>query len=136
MPTAARTRRSRRQSTPGQSLLGALVLFVLLLAVISQCGDSTPTTTSGSAKKPTTTTTIETETEDVAPAQPAEAAASPRSTSISTHSLSGSGDDEDSGSAYYKNCAAARAAGATPLYIGDPGYRSGLDRDGDGVACE
>jgi hypothetical protein len=37
---------------------------------------------------------------------------------------------------YYANCTAARAAGAAPLYRGDPGYRSGLDRDGDGVACE
>ena len=40
------------------------------------------------------------------------------------------------GSAYYENCTAARSAGAAPLYAGDPGYRSGLDRDGDGVACE
>ncbi|WP_018177168.1 GmrSD restriction endonuclease domain-containing protein [Jongsikchunia kroppenstedtii] len=40
------------------------------------------------------------------------------------------------GSAYYPNCAAARAAGAAPLYRGDPGYRTGLDGDGDGVACE
>lgn len=38
--------------------------------------------------------------------------------------------------AYYANCAEARAAGAAPLHRGDPGYRSGLDRDGDGVACE
>jgi len=38
--------------------------------------------------------------------------------------------------AYYKSCAAAKAAGAAPLHRGDPGYRSGLDRDGDGVACE
>ncbi len=38
--------------------------------------------------------------------------------------------------AYYRNCAAARAAGAAPLHRGDPGYRSALDRDGDGVACE
>ena len=37
---------------------------------------------------------------------------------------------------YYPNCAAARAAGAAPLYAGQPGYRSGLDRDGDGRACE
>ncbi|MBE7161897.1 MAG: DUF1524 domain-containing protein, partial [Williamsia herbipolensis] len=40
------------------------------------------------------------------------------------------------GSAYYKNCSAARAAGAAPLRVGEPGYRPGLDRDGDGVACE
>ena len=37
---------------------------------------------------------------------------------------------------YYKNCDAARAAGAAPLYQGDPGYRPGLDGDHDGVACE
>jgi endonuclease YncB( thermonuclease family) len=40
------------------------------------------------------------------------------------------------GSAYYANCAAARAAGAAPLHEGEPGYRSALDRDHDGVACE
>ncbi len=39
-------------------------------------------------------------------------------------------------SVYYANCAAVRAAGAAPLYEGDPGYRSQLDRDHDGVACE
>jgi hypothetical protein len=38
--------------------------------------------------------------------------------------------------AYYPNCAAARAAGAAPIYKGQPGYRPGLDRDGDGIACE
>ena len=37
---------------------------------------------------------------------------------------------------YYANCADAVAAGAAPLYAGSPGYRSGLDADGDGVACE
>lgn len=39
-------------------------------------------------------------------------------------------------SAYYANCDEAKAAGAAPLYAGEPGYRPGLDRDGDGVACE
>lgn len=37
---------------------------------------------------------------------------------------------------YYANCSAAKAAGAAPLYRGDPGYRAKLDRDNDGVACE
>ncbi|MFC6706780.1 GmrSD restriction endonuclease domain-containing protein [Flexivirga alba] len=37
---------------------------------------------------------------------------------------------------YYKNCTAVRAAGAAPIYRGQPGYSSKLDRDGDGVACE
>ena len=38
--------------------------------------------------------------------------------------------------AYYENCTEAWKAGKAPLYRGQPGYRSGLDRDGDGVACE
>ena len=37
---------------------------------------------------------------------------------------------------YYPNCDAAKAAGAAPLHIGDPGYSTKLDRDRDGVACE
>ncbi|MGW8763981.1 excalibur calcium-binding domain-containing protein [Streptomyces sp. NPDC055815] len=48
---------------------------------------------------------------------------------------SGSGGS-DGGAAYYKNCDAVRAAGKAPLYAGRPGYRSGLDRDGDGKACD
>lgn len=39
-------------------------------------------------------------------------------------------------SAYYANCSAARAAGAAPVYAGQPGYGSHLDRDNDGVGCE
>jgi hypothetical protein len=37
---------------------------------------------------------------------------------------------------YYANCAAVKAAGKAPLLRGQPGYRAGLDRDNDGVACE
>lgn len=39
-------------------------------------------------------------------------------------------------SAYYPDCSAARAAGAAPIYAGQPGYREGMDGDLDGVACE
>lgn len=37
---------------------------------------------------------------------------------------------------YYQSCREVRAAGAAPLRAGQPGYRVGLDRDRDGVACE
>ena len=46
------------------------------------------------------------------------------------------GAPADGRSVYYPNCAAARAAGAAPIYVGQPGYRAGLDRDGDGDASE
>jgi hypothetical protein len=39
-------------------------------------------------------------------------------------------------SVYYARCADARDAGKAPIYAGQPGYREGLDADGDGVACE
>ncbi|SDO31855.1 Protein of unknown function [Microbacterium sp. ru370.1] len=37
---------------------------------------------------------------------------------------------------YYANCTEVRAAGAAPIYAGQPGYSRKLDRDGDGIACE
>ncbi|MFD5277023.1 excalibur calcium-binding domain-containing protein [Pseudarthrobacter sp. NPDC058362] len=37
---------------------------------------------------------------------------------------------------YYPNCAAARAAGAAPVYQGTPGYGTHLDRDRDGIGCD
>ena len=36
----------------------------------------------------------------------------------------------------FSSCDQAYAAGAAPLYAGQPGYSTRLDRDGDGVACE
>jgi hypothetical protein len=54
----------------------------------------------------------------------------PKTTSAPKSESSGGGD------VYYKNCTAAREAGAAPVYKGDPGYAKHLDRDGDGVGCE
>ncbi len=39
-------------------------------------------------------------------------------------------------SAYYSDCDEARAAGVAPIHDGEPGYRRGLDRDRDGIACD
>lgn len=41
-----------------------------------------------------------------------------------------------SGGGAFRNCTAAREAGAAPVRRGDPGYGSHLDRDNDGVGCE
>jgi hypothetical protein len=38
--------------------------------------------------------------------------------------------------AYYPNCNFARSAGAAPIHRGEPGYRTEMDGDGDGIACE
>jgi hypothetical protein len=53
------------------------------------------------------------------------------------NNLTDSGSDEQNGDGgAFRNCTAARAAGAAPVRRGDPGYGSHLDRDGDGVGCE
>jgi hypothetical protein len=39
-------------------------------------------------------------------------------------------------SVYYSGCNAVRAARAAPIYAGEPGYRSEMDGDSDGTACE
>jgi hypothetical protein len=36
----------------------------------------------------------------------------------------------------FRNCDAARAAGAAPVRRGQPGYGPHLDRDNDGIGCE
>jgi micrococcal nuclease len=40
------------------------------------------------------------------------------------------------GVVYYSSCAKVRAAGKAPLMKGEPGYRSALDADHNGVACQ
>jgi hypothetical protein len=50
--------------------------------------------------------------------------------------VSRSGNARLEGSVFYSGCREVRAAGAAPLYRGQPGYRVGMDGDGDGIACE
>ncbi|MCL6684092.1 excalibur calcium-binding domain-containing protein [Sphingomonas alba] len=37
---------------------------------------------------------------------------------------------------FYPSCSWARTFGAAPIHRGEPGYRSRLDADDDGIACE
>lgn len=62
--------------------------------------------------------------------------ASSTASSSGGSSSSSAGTSQQSANVYYKNCTAVRAAGADPIYRGDPGYAKHLDRDGDGVGCE
>ncbi|AMS06163.1 DUF1524 domain-containing protein [Acidipropionibacterium acidipropionici] len=106
-------------------------------SILSGCkGQKVPTATS-----PTITWTPRsaTTTKSTSAASATRSTSSTHRTGSRTTGASGSGGSgpEGSGSSVsYKNCAAARAAGAAPIHRGDPGYSSRLDRDGDGVACE
>ncbi|WP_405926581.1 excalibur calcium-binding domain-containing protein [Streptomyces sp. NBC_00035] len=89
----------------------------------------------------TTATATATETADAKPAATVTVRATTTvRTTVTAQPAADSGDTDDSsggsGDVYYENCAAARAAGADPVRVGDPGYGRHLDRDGDGVGCE
>nr|WP_279577119.1 excalibur calcium-binding domain-containing protein [Planococcus ruber] len=88
------------------------------------------------------TVALESEVEDLksqAKAQSVSVAAAAASSSAGSGNSSSSSGETASAAASpvsYKNCSAVRAAGAAPIYKGDPGYGSHLDRDGDGIGCE
>jgi hypothetical protein len=111
--------------------------------IMGAAGSSDSTTTAAAAKPAVTATVTATATaEATVTATPKPAATvtvrttkTVRATVTAKAAGSGSGGD-DSSSVYYANCSEVRAAGAAPIYRGDPGYSSSLDRDGDGVACE
>ncbi|MGV9709997.1 GmrSD restriction endonuclease domain-containing protein [Gordonia sp. NPDC003424] len=93
--------------------------------VLSACGATVPTTET--TFEATTETSVDTEPGNEVPAVPTEP---------TTPAYVAPAPTTPDSSVYYKNCAAARAAGAAPVYRGQPGHGSHLDRDGDGVGCE
>ncbi|WP_277441807.1 excalibur calcium-binding domain-containing protein [Streptomyces sp. SPB162] len=127
-------------------LFGLVAAFIDLGVILQAIGVDTaptkapsqsPSSSAATSDRPATPTVpagpehTETPTQPVTPSQPPTPTDEPP-TPAETPSSSPSPE----GPAYFRDCDEARAAGAAPLFAGDPGYRSGLDRDGDGVACE
>ncbi|HEY5484710.1 MAG TPA: excalibur calcium-binding domain-containing protein [Propionibacteriaceae bacterium] len=82
-----------------------------------------PTGTSGPTGAPTTAAVVETGTRTTTMAQATTTAAAATAPQTTT-------------SVYYTNCVQASKAGVAPITIGQPGYRTELDPNGNGVACE
>ena len=93
-------------------------------------GTSAPTIQPTSAL--TTATVAETGTRVATMMAPAATTSAPQGKKASIATTA----PQTTSSVYYKNCAAASKAGAAPITIGQPGYRTGLDPNGNGVACE
>ncbi|MGW3654757.1 excalibur calcium-binding domain-containing protein [Streptomyces sp. NPDC005151] len=123
---------------------------VLLLLVGTSCGamgaDDNSKTAAAEAKPGPTVTATATVTATPTPTVTAKARPAPTVTKTVTATATvtvtkeaadyGSSSSDGSGSVYYSNCAEARAAGATPVHRGEPGYGAHLDRDGDGTGCD
>lgn len=73
---------------------------------------------------------------DEAAQQAAEAEATQRQAAEEAQRQAEAQTQQQDADVYYPNCSAVRAAGKAPLYQGQPGYSTKLDRDRDGVACE
>lgn len=117
-------------------MLSLTAFFILITGILSSCDSGqkdaspapTPTTTVTATvtQTPTVTATPEPETKPPAPA-PAPVDEQPKQQPE---------EAQNSQERTFRNCKEAKAAGAAPLYRGQPGYSPKLDRDGDGVACE
>jgi LPXTG-motif cell wall-anchored protein len=105
----------------------ALVKSVTFAGVTDKlsCAPPPPPTTTTTTDVPTSSTTTTTD------APPSSSSSSSTSTGTSSNSSTTS-----TGSARFTDCAEVRAAGLAPLYLSDTDYRTDLDSDGDGVACE
>ncbi len=139
----------RRFRRPNRWEAGALAIGGLMVAMIAggmggqrQDASAAPTTTVTASPvtvtaeptetTPSTVTVTATVTRTISPAAKTVTVTGPAVARLAPDA----GDAEPPSVAYYANCAAARRAGAAPLHAGEPGYRKGLDRDGDGIACE
>ena len=101
-----------------------------IAAILTNCNSpgsapapANPPTTTGAGTEPVGTPPV-----SIQPTIPVDAPESGSSAAAPPTEVAAAG--------YYPNCKAAKAAGAAPLYVGQPGYRPGLDRDHDGIACE
>ena len=131
----------------------APVLLALVLGVgLAGCDDTASTSSDASSSRAPAEAPLDSGCDG--PADSAEAPAAAPAATGPDDSSGGSGwfGGSDSGSGegseeeatpepepqkeFYANCDDAKAAGAAPMYKGDPGYRPELDRDKDGIACD
>jgi hypothetical protein len=122
IPIVLPARPRRRSRTPLWVGLGVVGLLVVIGSALGLSRGSAPPAAAVAVTTSTAPTT------SAAPVVVAEPTAAPPETHRPTTTPKPS-------VVYYKNCGAALAEGAAPILRGEPGYRSGLDPDGDGVAC-
>jgi Excalibur calcium-binding domain len=117
LPVVAPARRRRRSRTPLWVGVGIVGLLVVIGGALGMSRESAPPAQAVAVAAPSSTVQA-----TIAAAQPTVTPSAARTTPKPP-------------AVYYKNCGVALAEGAAPIQKGEPGYRTGLDPDGDGVAC-
>jgi len=127
---------NKRRLIIGGTIAGVVFLLLIIGNMGSQGGsDTTPATTTvtKTVTAPAQATTV---TVSAPPTTATVTQAAPPPRLVETAAPPAPMPLPQSSGVYYENCDAARSDGAAPIMIGEPGYRSGLDRDSDGIACE
>jgi hypothetical protein len=120
LPVVVLPRRHRRSRAPLWVGIGVVGLLVVIGGALGLSRGSAPPAAAVAVSSPTAPTSTAPVVTDHPTATPS---ATPRPTPTPKPTV------------YYKNCGVALAEGAAPIQRGEPGYRTGLDPDGDGVAC-
>lgn len=119
IPIVAPARRRRRGRAPLWVGVGVVGLLVVVAGAVGLSRADTPPPAAAVTPTPSAAPPLVVADEPtVLPSETPTPAATPKPTAV-----------------YYKNCGVALAEGAAPIERGEPGYRTGLDPDGDGVAC-
>jgi len=108
-------------------------VVILLIAVVSACASTTKNKINPT---PASTRIVKTTKPSPTPTPTAVTQASVEPPAIKEEPSDPPPIVEENNDVYFKNCTDAKAAGAAPMHIGEPGYRVGLDRDRDGTACD
>lgn len=129
-----------KKTDTGISALGCLIIFVLLV-IVAGCNSMMGGDEKAAPEPAPTVTATETATATPKPSKEPEPEPEPEpeEEAIDAPELDvpePEPEPEPGPVVYYKNCDAARAAGATPVHRGEPGYAKHLDRDGDGIGCD
>jgi hypothetical protein len=120
-----------RQDKEGTSGTGVIVIAVIAFAIGRCSASPTPPSSAPTAVEPSAF--VATQPVEAPPEQTVE---EPKEELVDPAPQSHPVEEASEPEVYYSRCADARAAGAAPIHVGEPGYASHLDRDGDGVACE
>lgn len=145
MPTPDPEPAATTSPTPATSTLTSSAQLTTSTAAAAQTpvdptGSTIPAESAAARTGPVESGSAESESEPVGPeavaSDPGQArryATAPQPTSVSEQSDTSASTPPV---VSYSDCSEARAAGAAPLFRGQPGYTADLDRDNDGIACD
>ena len=124
-----------RAGRPVAIMMSVLVGLLLVVLIVRQAARTTQPPSSPNPVLATTASTSDA-TDASTPNEPVVQVPPPATEAPPAPPLIVASTSQRTSTVHFKNCDEARAAGAAPIYSGQPGYDTDLDRNTNGVACE